>query len=218
MPAFREQQSQMTILNQLPRAGGCFDRRNGGLATGERAWALLSEQNKSKNDRDAVHSRLENGDDRVLQVGQAVSVNFGHRRMSANVVREIPCSRKVEVCLHDGIRVVVDQHDVEIMQNTEEYRNTSQMMKGIAGNQTAPLIIDIPNETYVTNTLLAFIKQIDNNSIPTYSYFFSTCSNTSNCSIEHSQQLQRTFKTVPLNILRHSIEHSCILKNTLVIP
>ena len=146
MPAFREQESKMTILNQLPRAGGCFDRRNGGLATGERAWALLSEQNNGKNDRDTVHGRLENGDDGVLQIGQAVSVNFVHRRMSANVVRKIPCSRKVEVCLQDGIRVVVDQHDMEIMENTEECSNTSQMMKGIAGNQTAPLIIDIPNE------------------------------------------------------------------------
>ena len=154
MPAFREQQSQLTIFNRLSRPGGCFDRRNGGLETGERAWALLSEQNNSKNDRDSVQTRLENDYHPVLEIGQAVCVNFAGRRMSANVVRKIACSHSVEVCLHDGIKVVVDQHDVGIVENTEECNNTSQMIGGIAGShQTAPLIIDIPNETYVRHTL-----------------------------------------------------------------
>jgi hypothetical protein len=153
MPAFREEESQITILNRLSRAGygGCFGQRS--LATGERVWGLLSEQINNQKDREVVHSHLENEDHGFLRVGQAVSVNFGRRLTSGNVVRKIPCSHNVELCLQDGVRIVVDQHDVQIPQNTEGCSSTALKMNGSASldsfKRTAPLVINIPNDTYV---------------------------------------------------------------------
>ena len=159
MPAFRQQESQATILNRYPRAragsSGCYQNRNEDLATGERVWATLSEQISKERDKILVHNYFKNGDRRPLQVGQSVSVNFGRRRLGANVVREIPYSHNVELCLPDGTNVVVDQNDVNVMQNTREYVSTSANMMETAisdsWSRTSQLVIDIPKHTYVTN-------------------------------------------------------------------
>ena len=152
----------MAILNRFSRdrAGysGCFDTGNGGLATGERAWAMFSQQRNNQKDREVIHSNSENEDHDFLQVGQAVNVNFGRRRVSARVVRKVACSHNVEVCLDDGITIFVDQNDVEILQNTEGYGSTSQKLNGIANKRNAPLVIDIPSDPYVKSHVFIFYR------------------------------------------------------------
>lgn len=159
MPAFREQERQTSILNRLPRTGfsGCFENRSESFSTGEQVWALLSKKLNDEKARTFAKSHLENGKRDLPRVGQSVWVNFGRRRASGTVVRCIPCSPNVEICLRDpsGTRVVVDQHDVEIVQNTEECNaappKTIQVANADSFKPIAPLVIDIPNDTYVTN-------------------------------------------------------------------
>ena len=161
MPAFREQERQMSILKRLPRAGfsGCFENRNEGFSTGEQVWAILSKQRSGEKDREFGQIRSETDDRDLPGVGQSVWVNFGRRRVSGTFVRCIPCSRNVEVCLLDatGTRVVVDQHNVQIMQNTDECNAASPKPIEAANFDSrkpiAPLVIEIPNDTYVTNLI-----------------------------------------------------------------
>lgn len=159
MPAFREQERQMSILKRLPTAGfsGCFENGNEDFSTGEQVWAILSKQMNVEKDTAFGRSGLENDDRDLPGVGQSVWVNLGRRRMSGTFVRCIPCSRNMEICLRDasGTRVVVDQHDVQIVQNTDECNAASPKTIEVANFDSrkpiAPLVIDIPNYTYVTN-------------------------------------------------------------------
>lgn len=156
MPAFREKDSRMSILNRLSRAGvrsGCFESRNGWISTGERVWSVLSERLNDQKDRGGVYSGLENSNAGYMQLTQDVTANFGRRHLGGNSVSELLCSHNVEHCLQNGAGSGVPQHD--ILQNTKNYDVLPQLRNGNTSSnswrQTAPLAIDIPNDAYVTN-------------------------------------------------------------------
>ncbi|XP_028405984.1 SLC2A4 regulator-like [Dendronephthya gigantea] len=155
MPAFREKDSQMSILNRLSRAGirsGCFENRSRCISTGERVWSVLSERLNDQKDGNGVCNGLENGNGVYMQLAQDVTANFGRRHLRGNGVNEVHySSHNVEHCSQDGARDGVPQHD--ILQNTKNYDALPQLRNGNASSnswkRTAPLVIDIPNDAYL---------------------------------------------------------------------